>query len=85
MPYVETVKVEHIDLQSFAVFIRKTKPQLIPFLAGPEGKRLVWDGLMALVEEIGYPHEIKVTDKIADTLTALMPYIEAYGETTDSS
>ena len=84
MPRVDTVEVEHVDLRTFARFVRKTCPRLLGVLVGPEGKKSVWDGLMDLVKEIGYPHEIKKTDKVADTLRALMPYVEKYSEATDS-
>lgn len=84
MPYVETVEVEHIDLKTFATFVRKTSPRLLKVLTGPEGRKPVWEGLMDLVKEIGYPNEIKKTDKVADTLRALMPYVEAYREAVDS-
>lgn len=85
MPYASWVGSTHVDLKTFALFVRKTCPRLMHVLAGPEGKQSVWDGLMALVKEIDYPHEINVTDKIADTLRALIPYVEAYSEAVDCS
>lgn len=81
MPIVDKVEVAHVDLKTFAIFIRKTSPRLLKVLTGPEGRKPIWEGLMDLVKEIEYPHELKKTDNVAVTLRALMPYVEAYEAT----
>jgi len=85
MPYVGGVDTTHTDLKSFALWVREKCPKLMYILVGTGGSKLVWDGMMDLVEEIGYPGKIEKTDKISATLEALIPYIEAYSEATDCS
>jgi hypothetical protein len=69
---------QEMDLKTFARFIRERKPELLRVLTGAGGTKTVWDGLTDLVKEIGYPRKLKKTDNVAETLAALMPYVEAY-------
>ena len=81
---VEGVGAPHMDLRTFASYVRDLKPSLFRVLVGTSGHNKIWDGLMALVKEVGYPHKIRPTDGIAETLEKIVPYVEAYHEATDS-